>query len=218
MNPISKYFYDKKEAKRLAGESDIAMRELANEALDKRRTEKEAAFNAEIARQTLENMKNLAEANEIASAKLRMESPIPWYELFGASYDIETPPLEPIRERYRWNPAFIKHLRESGITGEHDHEVISAWEHKIERERIKRLIAIEREAKKNSTEPWAEIVSEEFDEDSKQYIIKMDWNDAHIKMLRRNGYAGRDAQEIMDKYLKRLGEEAGMELQTIKHA
>lgn len=144
--------------------------------------------------------------------EIRMDSSVAWYKLIGKPYDIEHPPVEPIGERYQWNKAFIRSLREQGYKGEIDYQVISDWETKNELDRVKRLVALDRENKKNSDEPWVDIESERFDPESKQVAIRLDWNNAFIKMLRQNGYTGKDEQELVDKWFKQLSEDIAGEL------
>ena len=190
---------------------------LIQEALDKRIAEQKAAEAAEADRLATERIekeeKEAAEHNE----KLRMESPVPWYELIGEKYDIEHPPLAPVTERYRWNKAFITHLREENYTGQHDYDVIAAWEKSTEEKRAARIALIQREEKKKSDEPWVEIVSEVYDPDTKQVSISLDWNYAMIKMLRANGYKGNSEQEIIDLYFKRLSEDIAGEIHGTKY-
>lgn len=152
------------------------------------------------------------EAQEKIDMQVIMESSSPWYKLIGEPYDPENPPKKPVRERYKWNAAWITDLRERGYKGESDAEVITKWEEDTARKRAERLIELERDEKKKSSEPWVEIVSETYDPDTKQVAIKLDWNSAFIKMLKQNGYTGRDDQQIVDKYFKRLSEDIAAEL------
>ncbi len=195
MNFISKYFENKRK-QQIQDAREQLLKEQAAEKLVAER----AAIEAEQRR--AEDDKIKAAADE----KLRMESPVPWYELIGKPYDLESPPIEPINERYRWNKAWITHLREGGYVGEYDHEVISDYEKKTEHKRVERLLVIQREEKKKSSEPWVEIMSENYDEDEKQVVMNLDWNQAFIKMLRQNGFTGRDDHEIVDRWFKTVSE------------
>lgn len=152
------------------------------------------------------------DAQERERLEVIMQSDVPWYKLIGDEYDIESPPKTPISERYKWNKAFITNLREEGFRGETDVAVIEAWEKRKAEEKAKRLIELERKRKKDSSEPWVEIVSEHYDEISKQVEIKLDWNKAFITMLRKNGYTGSSEQEIVDKYFKRLSEDIAKDI------
>jgi hypothetical protein len=149
--------------------------------------------------------------------RLRMESPVPWYELIGNPYDMESPPIEPINERYRWNKAFVTHLREQGYSGEYDYVVIGNWERDIEEKRVGRLLEIQREQIKASAEPWCEIISDGYDVETKQIFVKLDWNAAFIKMLRGSGYTGRDEQELVDKWFKRISGDIASDLHSAKY-
>jgi hypothetical protein len=54
-------------------------------------------------------------------------------------------------------------------------------------------------AKKESEEPFIEILSQSFDE-KLGLELKLDWNDAMINYLKRNGYRGYDDEDIVMKY------------------
>lgn len=183
---------------------------------DRKQRKLQAEENARLASELLK-MRKIQAQNEAAEAlekKIIMESDVPWYKLIGQPYNVESPPLEPISERYEWNKAFIRKLREEGYKGETDSQIIEDWENKTESQKLTRLAEIEREKKRSSSEPWVEIVSEQYDEDTKQVSIKLDWNKAFIKMLRRSGYSGRDDQEIIDKWFKRLSEDIAGDLHS----
>ena len=57
---------------------------------------------------------------------------------------------------------------------------------------------LEYKKKKESEQPFIEVISESFDE-KEGLQIKLDWNEAMINYLRRNGYRGTD-DEIIEKY------------------
>lgn len=61
----------------------------------------------------------------------------------------------------------------------------------------------EEERLKNSDEPWfSQIGTEEKDPNNEGVIhFKYDWNDAFIKLLRKNGYKGIDDEAIVQHYL-----------------
>lgn len=183
---------------------------LIEEALSKREIEKKTAAETE-------KIDKEQKEEDIRNEKLRMESPVPWFELIGAKYDIEIPPLEPVTQRYRWNSAFIKHLREEGYTGQHDHEVIAVWEKNVAEKKAARIAEIQKEERRKSPEPWVEITGECYDEDLKQVSVILDWNPAFIKMLRSNGYQGASEQEMIDKWFKRLSEDIAGELHGTKY-
>lgn len=54
--------------------------------------------------------------------------------------------------------------------------------------------------RKASEEPFIEVLSESFDEET-GIQIKLDWNDAMINYLKRNGYRGVTDDEIVEKYV-----------------
>lgn len=184
MNIISKYFENRR-LKRLEQQQYLELSKLAV-----------AEYNASLANR-------ISEEN---SKAIIMASDEPWYNLIGAPYDVENPPTEPIASRYEWNDAFIKSLRNNGFPAETPAEVISAWEKATAIEAAERVAMWSKANKKASNEPWVEIVSEEYDEFTKQVSMTLDWNVAFIKMLRANGYSGSSEQEIVDKWFKRLSE------------
>ena len=194
MQFIRDYFRKKREAKEMAEQEALDMKKLVEDAI---------AFQKSYIEE---------ESKKAIEHKMRMESDMPWYKLVGAPYNIESPPLEPISERYEWNKAFIRSLREQGYKGEADSQVIAEWEKKTEHDKMVRMAELEKETKKKSNEPWVEVVSEHYDEATKQVEMKLDWNPAFIKMLRTNGYSGRDEQEIVDKWFKRLSQDIASDL------
>lgn len=189
MNFITKYFEDRKTNKL-----------LIEEALRKR--DEEARALAE---------KKAAEEKADLDKKVLMESEVPYMKRVGAEYDLENIPLAPVSERYIWNKAFIRKLREDGYVGETDSEVILDWERKTALAKAERLAVRQKEERKKSSEPWVEVVGETYDEDKKQIAVNLDWNIAFIKMLRANGYSGNSEQEIVDKWFKSLSDEIAAE-------
>ncbi|PPD55737.1 MAG: hypothetical protein CTY12_00325 [Methylotenera sp.] len=61
----------------------------------------------------------------------------------------------------------------------------------------------EHEDKKNSTEPWVEVVGESIDP-VRGIQIKLDWNDAFIQYLKENGITGKDEDTAIQKWLALL--------------
>jgi wobble nucleotide-excising tRNase len=59
------------------------------------------------------------------------------------------------------------------------------------------------EEKRNSSEPWVEVVGESIDP-VKGIEIKLDWNDAFIKFLQASGIQGTDEDVIVQKWLALL--------------
>jgi hypothetical protein len=62
---------------------------------------------------------------------------------------------------------------------------------------------LEYQKKKESEQPFIEVISESFDEKT-GIQIKLDWNPAMINYLKRNGYRGVDDDEIIQKYVADL--------------
>ena len=57
--------------------------------------------------------------------------------------------------------------------------------------------------KKNSKEPWVQVIGEHVD--PKQGIrIELDWNDAFVDYLKRSGYTGTTDEAIVQKWLAHL--------------
>lgn len=71
-----------------------------------------------------------------------------------------------------------------------------------ERQLLAQQVA-EREAKYNSTEPWVEIKSADFNE-LKGVHIELDWNEAFIEYLKSSGIKGPDDETIVQKWLAML--------------
>ena len=82
-----------------------------------------------------------------------------------------------------------------------------------------RLIALESELqeylnykkKKDSDEVYLEIISESFNPET-GIELKIDWNDAAINYLKRNGYQGINDDEIIEKYLSDLFKQSHREI------
>jgi hypothetical protein len=56
---------------------------------------------------------------------------------------------------------------------------------------------------KDSTEPWVQVIGEHID--PKYGIrIELDWNDAFVDYLKRNGYTGTSDETIVQKWLAHL--------------
>lgn len=142
-----------------------------------------------------------------------MESDVPYYKLIGEQYtSLHTGVFDPVVERYIWNKAFIKSLQKQGYGGESDSEIIHAWEVAEDAKRIATTLAVEKTRRYDSPEPWVEIVSDSYDPELRQVRIKLDWNKAFIVMLRKNGYTGRDDQELVDKYFKSISESIAQDM------
>ena len=57
--------------------------------------------------------------------------------------------------------------------------------------------------RKESEEPYIQIISQSFD-DTNGLQMELDWNDAMINYLKRNGYRGLDDEDIIMKYVSDL--------------
>jgi hypothetical protein len=56
---------------------------------------------------------------------------------------------------------------------------------------------------KNSKNPWVEIVGEQIDPD-KGIKIELDWNEAFVTHLKKNGYTGTTEEAIVQKWIAHL--------------
>lgn len=57
--------------------------------------------------------------------------------------------------------------------------------------------------KKNSNEPWVQVVGEHIDP-KRGLQIELDWNDAFVTYLRSNGYNGSSDDAIVQKWVAHL--------------
>lgn len=130
--------------------------------------------------------------------KDKMESTTPWYEaIIGA----EDAPF--IKDRYRWNQAFIKDLIKKGYAGETDSEVFQAYlDRQVDDER-KRIVEEERNKRRLSAEPWVEVIGDKIDEDGR-IEMQLDWNAAFVKYLRLNGFRGATDEVLVQNWLAAL--------------
>lgn len=63
-----------------------------------------------------------------------------------------------------------------------------------------REVKKEHEDKKNSPEPWVEVIGESIDP-VKGIEIRLDWNDAFIQYLKENGITSKDEDASVQKWL-----------------
>ena len=169
-------------------------------------------------RELLEKIKIRQCEQEAEDVKMQviMDSDVPWMKrITTESYDVNNPPTTSIRERYTWNKAFISLLKERGFSGE-DEEIVLAWEIDEEKKKIKTYNAKVREERMNSDDPWIEFLGDEYDEDTQQVNVKLDWNKAFVKVLRENGYSGASDETIINRYLKSLSESLADEISKEK--
>lgn len=157
-------------------------------------------------RDQLEAEQKLREEEEIRRRKEveeqllqeRMNSTTPWYEpILGAE------PSASLKDRYRWNQAFINSLVLKGFKGNSDEDIFSQFLEKQEEESRKAIIEAERERKKHSPEPWVEVVAEHITEDGK-IQLELDWNAAFIHYLRKHGFRGATDEMLVHAWLGAL--------------
>jgi hypothetical protein len=60
------------------------------------------------------------------------------------------------------------------------------------------------EHKKKSKEPWVNIVGDVFDDNENRFKVALDWNDAFIAMLRKQGITAEDESEVVEMWLQGL--------------
>ena len=70
----------------------------------------------------------------------------------------------------------------------------------------------EEEKLKNSENPWMVVRGEVVDEDTGGVKMELDWNDAFIKHLRKNGYVGTDDESIVQHYLAVIAQQAAEDM------
>lgn len=70
----------------------------------------------------------------------------------------------------------------------------------------------EEERLKASDEPWVTITGNEDKEQPGIIKVEIDWNDAFIKLLRKNGYKGTDDETIIQHYLAVISKRAAGDL------
>lgn len=92
-------------------------------------------------------------------------------------------------------------------------EELAAEAEEKAREEARRVAEAEEKARleeeqrmKNSDEPWVEIRG--IVEDKEKGIkIELDWNDAFVKYLRKNGYTGVDDDAVIQRYIAVLSKQ-----------
>lgn len=65
---------------------------------------------------------------------------------------------------------------------------------------------------KNSENPWMVVRGEVVDKESGGVKMELDWNDAFIKHLRKNGYVGTDDESIVQHYLAVIAQQAAEDM------
>lgn len=125
----------------------------------------------------------------------RMASPVPWFEP-----NIEAEVDAPISDRYNWNNAFIEDLKKRGYVGKTAENIIEDYLQKQEETETKRLIELERDEKRKSSEPWVEVIGEKMDKEG-LIELQLDWNDAFIHYLKQHGFRGATDDAIVQLWL-----------------
>lgn len=60
------------------------------------------------------------------------------------------------------------------------------------------------EHKKKSSEPWVNIVGDVWDDNENKFKVALDWNDAFIAMLRKQGITAENESDVVEMWLKGL--------------
>ena len=131
----------------------------------------------------------------------KYNSPNPWFEI-----NPDSSSTDPTNTRYSWNQAFIADLREKGIEGRSDEDVIERWKSHDNEIQLKLSKKKEHEDRMTSEEPWVQVVGEKIGDDNIM-ALKLDWNPAFIKNLRKNGFTGNSEEAIVGKWLTTLSNE-----------
>lgn len=175
---------------------DAALRQKFEEEAEAKRVAEAAAAEERAAEE--ERIRKEVEAKLLQE---KMDSTTPWYEpIIGAENSTF------VHQRYRWNQAFIKELIKRGHTGNTDSEVFQSYLARQDEEERQRIVTEEREKKRNSPEPWVEVMSDKIDEDGR-IEIQLDWNDAFIHYLRMNGFRGANEEVLVQSWLAALEKE-----------
>lgn len=58
--------------------------------------------------------------------------------------------------------------------------------------------------KKKSKEPWVNIVGDVWDDNENKFKVALDWNDAFIAMLRKQGITAENESDVVEMWLKGL--------------
>lgn len=190
-------------AKRVKEDNELAAAVAAQTAERLRKEAEETARLQEIADEEAERLRVL-EAQEVERIKTEHTA-----ALLQAKFDSDTPWFEPIigadpngllHERYHWNKAFISSLTKKGFHGETAAQIFQAYLDEQDAMERRRIVEEEREVKRNSSEPWVEVVGEKINDDG-QIELQLDWNAPFIKYLRMNGFRGATDDIIVQQWL-----------------
>lgn len=140
-----------------------------------------------------EEQMRVALQEEVRTA--RMVSPVPWFEP-----NIEAEMDAPLSDRYNWNNAFIDDLKKRGYSGKTAEDIVGDYLQKQSEAEAKRLIGLERDEKRKSSEPWVEVIGEKMDKEG-LIELQLDWNDAFIHYLKQHGFRGATDDAIVQLWL-----------------
>lgn len=128
--------------------------------------------------------------------KSKMESSIPWFERNLGNEDENAP----VSVRFNWNQAFIQDLKNKNYVGDTEDSLVEDYLKKQSENEAKRLVELERDEKRKSSEPWVEVIGEKMDKEG-LIELQLDWNDAFIKYLRQHGFRGATDDVIVQQWL-----------------
>lgn len=148
-------------------------------------------------------IKNLLQKRKQAIERSVIEkSDQPWFK------NLAVEPTDDVTMLYDWNRAFIEKLKSDGFTGSTDLQIVQAWHDSEQDKKREEQKQNELKAKKESDEPWVEIIGEQFQTDEfdgqTNIGLKLDWNKAFIKLLKSKGFTGRSEDELVEKWLVTL--------------
>lgn len=109
------------------------------------------------------------------------------------------------------DPEIVKELK-SQILEELDNQDARAREKlKIQREKDLEVRTEYVDRMKKSLDPWMELIAISIDKHG-EIRIELEWNDAFIKELRKNGFTGPDDNTIMQRYVAVLAKDVSEDM------
>jgi hypothetical protein len=179
-------------SKRIKEDADLAAK-VAEQTAERLRLEAEEAERVRIAE--AEEVERIKTEHAAALLQAKFDSDTPWFEpIIGAD------PHGLLHERYHWNKAFISSLSKKGFHGETAAQIFQAYLDEQDAIERRRVVEEEREVKRNSSEPWVEVIGEKINDDG-QIELQLDWNSPFIKYLRLNGFRGATDDIIVQQWL-----------------
>jgi hypothetical protein len=104
--------------------------------------------------------------------------------------------IEKVKNNPKLLHSFLEFVIDSSLLNDEGKKVLLQCFDKLEETII--------DHKKNSKEPWVNITGDIYDEETGKLKIALDWNDAFIRLLQKQGVTGEDEDEIVEQWLKGL--------------